>query len=278
MRVKKICAGKCKKLKSRLDFPIGDGYEGRGEICNACLEESGYVELNNKINKNNPFKITNMSLKEKRAAAAAAEAAKSAPKTETTKSVSKKSAPAPVEEKKAIKKSAPAPVEEKKAIKKSAPAETAKPVAKEETASKEEKVAKPKKVKLAISQYDLATGELIKKFDNVDLAAAAVGKHTKYIDINGKNGSVSAYGFKWLYEGYKMPVAGETAVAEPKAKKSKIEDKPVPGDLDFDPEAEEEATGEEEEEGEFEDEENEFEEEENEEDESEEEEEESEEE
>lgn len=255
MRVRKICAGKCKKLKSRLDFPIGDGYEGRSEICNACLEESGYEELNNKINTNNPFKISNMSLKEKRAAAAAAEAAKSAPKTETAKSVSKKPISAPVEEKKAIKKSAPAE-------------DTTKPVAKKEAAPKEEKAAKPKKVKLAISQYDPATSKLIKKFDNVDLAAASVGKHTKYIDINGKNGSVSAYGFKWLYDGYEMPVAGaeETEEAKPKAKKekvAKVEDRPVPGDLDFDPETEEESAEEEEEEfeGEFEDEEEESEEE-----------------
>ena len=113
---------------------------------------------------------------------------------------------------------------------------------------------------MKISQFDLATGKLIKEFIDVDAAAAAVGKHTKYIDICAKNGSKSAYGFDWLYEGYTKEV-----VAAP-VETAKVIEKPVPGDLDFDPEAEQEEGEEEEEfEPEFEEEEEETEEEEEEE-------------
>jgi hypothetical protein len=234
MRVRKICV-QCKKLKSRLDYPIQDNHEGRSEICNACLEESSYEEYNNKINKNNPLNFNTMSLKEKREAAAkaAAEVKNAKPVSKETKPVAKKPVAAPVEEpKKVAKKSEPATEPAKK------------PVAKKEEAKTEEKAkpAKAKKVKPTIGQYDLATGKLIKTHTDVDAAAASIGKHKKYIDINAKNGSVSAYGFKWLYEGYEMPVADaeETEEAKPKAvKKTKVEDKPVPGDLDYDPDSEE---------------------------------------
>lgn len=251
MRVAKKCT-QCRKLKSRLDFPVDDSHEGRGPVCDLCISgvEDELEELNSKIvNKNNPLKINTMSLKEKREAAAKAAAAEAAKKTakpaskkvEETKPA-KKATPAPVEEpKKAVKKSAPAPEPAKPASKKP----EAKPTAKVEEKVEEAKPAKTGKVKPKISQYDLATGKLIKTHKDVDAAAASVGKHKKYIDINGKNKSVSAYGFKWLYEGYEMPEeepAGEVKVEEKvdkKAdKKSKAKAEPIVEDEEEEDESE----------------------------------------
>lgn len=218
MRVRKKC-NKCRKLKSRLDFPVDDSSEKRGVICSLCISgrEDEYQELNSKINKN-PLNLKTMSLKEKRAAAAAA--AKTTP--EAKKPVVKKET-VPVAKKET------APVAKKEAAKKEATS-----TAKKETAPV---VKKEAKVKPTVSQIDLATGKVIKVHENIDAAAAAVGKHKKYIDICAKNGSKSAYGFNWLYEGLELEEV-------PVKKAAKVADKPVPGDLDYDAEEEEE-TGEE---------------------------------
>jgi len=228
MRVRKKCT-ECNKLLLMSDFSDNSKEVDKKEkICISCLRDLEYNEFNKNIN-NNPLKLETMSLKEKRAAAAATAA--------TPAATVKKAAPVA-----AAPKAAPVAAPKAAAPKAAAP-KAAAPKA-------EAPVVKAKKAKLKISQFDLATGKLIQEFIDVDAAAASVGKHTKYIDICAKNGSKSAYGFDWLYEGYT-----KEAVVAP-VKPAKVIEKPVPGDLDFDPEAEQEEEDEEEEfEPEFEDEE-----------------------
>ena len=206
MRVRKICT-ECKKLKLMLDFESSEtSVDGKSEDCKGCVSEKEYK------NNNKPLKTEVMStLAEKRAAAKAAAIA--------TPTVAETPAPKVAKEK-AVKVAPVADIETVEAVdaEGNAPDTSGEPAPKlaKEKAPKviKEKKEKVVKAKKQIEQIDLTTGEVIQVFLTVDLAAASVGKHTKYIDIAGKGNSKQAYGFGWRYEGLVVAEAVTETVEE----------------------------------------------------------------
>lgn len=235
MRVKKKCT-ECGKLKSMSDFLPCEGYGDKKALeCKDCFEETQYGENNSKIN-NNPIISTMSTLKEKRAAEAAAKAAgtTSAPvaETQTTETATETVAPK-VEKPKAVK-----PV-----------AKVGDTTAEGDTVVGEKKVPGQRGRKAAeekvIEQLDMEGVPTGVKFNTLQEAADAVGKSKAYV-LDGLRGwSKSVGGFKWRYEGeelfirekkVKTDAEKEFIKAGKKDKAPKVEDIPVPGDLDYDAE------------------------------------------
>lgn len=213
MRVRKVCT-KCGKLKSMYDFLQSEEFpDKKTRECSSCIEEIQFGEYNSKINNNQQTIKKMATLAEKRKAAEAAEMAvegkpAATPKTETPKP---------------------------KVGKKTTKGDTV-------VGEKKEAGAKGRKpyVEKPIEQLDLATGTVvINTYPTLAEAAAAVGTSSSYL-LDGLRGwAKSVAKFKWRYE------SEEIFVREPKAKSTaekgfiaagKVEDVPVPGDLDYDPE------------------------------------------
>lgn len=242
MRVRKFCE-KCKQLKIYPDFLLSeetkDGYSSR---CRNCSTEQDFINNNYSISLKN--ESTMATLKEKREAAAlAAKEAKAfkevnpkeAEKAPVKKTVSKKTEEVLTEEASTEKKTEKAPVEVK--VKKA-------PV--------EKKVKEPK-VEKAIEALKEEDGELkvVATYQTVQEAADKIGATTdriKYV-LRGHGGS--AKGFKLRYLGEEIVVKEKKKKEEIEGEKltkkerltqakeaatSKVEDIPVPSDLDYDEE------------------------------------------
>lgn len=214
MRVRKVCT-KCGKLKSMYDFLQSEEFpDKKTRECSSCIEEIQFGEYNSKINNNQQTIKTMATLAEKRKAA-----------EEAAKVAEGKPATAP--------KAATAP--KPKVGDKTTKGDTV-------VGEKKEAGAKGRKpyVEKPIEQLDLATGTVvIATYKTLAEAAAAVGTSSSYL-LDGLRGwAKSVAKFKWRYEGE------EIFVREPKVKSTaekefvaagKVEDVPVPGDLDYDPE------------------------------------------
>lgn len=211
MRVRKVCT-ECGKLKSMWDFlPSEEFLDKRTRECKICIEEEQFSENNSKINNNQTIK-TMATLAEKRKAAEAAKANG----TTTEAPVTPKTATLKVGEK--TKKGDTVVGEKKEPGKKGRKAYVEKP----------------------IEQLDLATGtQVIATHNTLKEAADAVGTSTSYL-LDGLRGwAKSVAKFKWRYQGEEIVVRvpKEKSTAEKAfVAAGKVEDVPVPGDLDYDPE------------------------------------------
>lgn len=216
MRVRKICT-KCGKLKSMLDFlPSEEFSDKKTRECKICIEEEQFSENNSKINNNQTIK-TMATLAEKRKAAEAAKA-----NGTTTE--------APVTPKATTPKPATPKVGEKTKKGDTVVGEKTEPGRKGRRAY----VEKP------IEQLDLATGtQVIATYNTLKEAADAVGTSTSYL-LDGLRGwAKSVAKFKWRYQGEEIVVRvpKEKSTAEKAfVAAGKVEDVPVLGDLDYDPE------------------------------------------
>jgi len=227
MRVRKKCT-ECTQLKLMSDFTnSSETPDSKTGICTSCLGEIEYREYNSKIN-HKPLKIEKMAtLAEKRKAAeeAAKTAGTAAPKTA-----------APV----ALKKETPAP----KVGETTGEGHTV--VGEKKEPGKRGRKAAPER---PIEQLDLETGTIvIAVHQTVAEAAAAVGTSEAYLKDALNGWAKSAGKHKWRYEGEEIFVRPKKESVAKAEKTFKPEDKPVPGDLDYDPDtAEEELAPEEEE-------------------------------
>lgn len=220
MRIKKKCT-ECTQLKLMSDFTSDSKtHDGKTSICTACLQEAEYKEYNDKINYK-PLKIEKMAtLAEKRKAAEEA-AAKVAPKTEAPKV-------------------APTPKVGDKT------AEGLEVVGEKKEPGQRGRKAAPER---PIEQLDLETGTIvIAVHQTLQAAADAVGTTKAYVKDALAGWTKSAGKHKWRYEGEEIFVRPKKESVAKAEKTFKPEDKPVPGDLDYDPEAAEEELAPEEEE------------------------------
>lgn len=198
-------------------LPSEEFLDKKSRECKNCIEEMQFGENNNQINNNQTIK-TMATLAEKRKAAEAAKANGTVAETPAPKTVAPK-------------------------------AETSKPKVGDKTKEGLEVVGEKKEpgkrgrgpyVEKPIEQLDLATGtEVIATYNTLKEAADAVGTSTSYL-LDGLRGwAKSVAKFKWRYKGEEIVV--RTPKAKSPAEKEfvaagKVEDVPVPGDLDYDPE------------------------------------------
>lgn len=230
MRVARKCQ-ECRKLKSRIDFPKDNSHEGFGPWCNDCLFTK--PELNKLYN--NQISKTMPTLKEKREAEAAAKAAAnvSAPVAETSKDKKADTA------KPAATKPLP------KTGDKTAKGDT---VVGEKPANQGRgRKAQPEK---PIELLDKEGKVVVGTFETVAEVAKHLDCTSAYI-VDGLRGwTASVKGHKIRYKGEEIFVRERKPKSEaektfkegapkPKSKKDAtlvVEDVPVPGDLDYDPE------------------------------------------
>lgn len=206
-----------------IDFPVDTtNYENRGRKCNSCLGEEEFEEYNNKINQK-PLIIKKMAtLKEKRAAEAAAKLAGTTVEATTENVVAPKSE---------------------------------KPVAKVGDTTKDglkvvgekvepTKVGRKSYVEKPIEQLNPLTLEVVATFKTLKEAVDAVGTNNAYL-LDGLRGWAKTVAkHKWRYVGEELVVREKKVkteaelafVKEGKKKKDVVEDIPVPGDLDYDAE------------------------------------------
>lgn len=213
MRVRKKCT-ECGALKEMSDFmPSVEFQDKKTPECKSCIEEMQFGENNSKINNNQTSK-TMATLKEKRAAEAAAKTAGTtaeAPKTVAPKTVAPK---------------------------------TEKPKVGDTTEEGLKVVGtrgrKKREDNRPVEQLDLATGTIvIAEYPTIAEAAAAVGTNYQYLydGLGGWTKSVAK--FKWRYKGeeiYIRPKKVKTPVEAEFVKPTSKVDVPVPGDLDYDEE------------------------------------------
>jgi hypothetical protein len=220
MRVRKKCTGKCGKLKSMWDFlPSKEYLDKKTRECKTCIEEMQFGENNSKINNNQIFE-TMPTLKEKREAEAAAKAAgtTTAPAAATTPKV---------------------PVAPKAKVGEKTP--------KGDTVVGEKKESTGKKgratyVDKPIEQMSMDGLTVLATFPTLKEAADAVSATPAFL-LDGLRGwAKSVKGSKWRYVGEeifvrekKVKTDAEKAFVKP-GKAAKVEDVPVPGDLDYDAE------------------------------------------
>jgi len=228
MRVKKICAGKCGKLKNMYDFLPSEEYADKKTTeCKSCIEDEMYSENNSKIENNNNFKTKEMAtLAEKRAAAKAAEAgttttaAPSAPKPKA-ESTPKEAAPKPETPKAPKPKVGDTTKDGLKVV-----GEAKAPGQRGRKATED----KP------IEQLDMEGNPTGVKFATLQEAADSVGKSKAYLLDGLKGWAKSVGGFKWRYEGEELFIREKKTTPTEKAfiAKGTATDIPVPGDLDYD--------------------------------------------
>jgi hypothetical protein len=227
MRVAKKCT-ECRKLKSRLDFPVDNSHEGYGPICILCLEQK--PSLKNKINTNNQIEMA--TLKEKREAAEAAK-------------------------KEAAVKTTPAKTTDKPKTDSAKTAADPKPKAGDKTPKGDTVVGEKKEaaqrgrkpyVEKPIELLDKETLKVVATHNTAQEAADSLGCTRAYIIDGLKGWTSNVKGFKIRYKGEEIFVREKKAKSDaektfkegdPKNKKNKkvvAEDVPVPGDLDYDEE------------------------------------------
>jgi hypothetical protein len=221
MRVRKKCTGKCGKLKSMWDFLPSEEYpDKKTRECKTCIEEMQFGENNSKINNNQTIN-TMATLAEKRKAA---EAAKAQGTTDAPAA-----GPKPVK----------TPTTPKAKVGDTTKDGLQVVGEKKESTGKKGRAAYVEK---PIEQMSMDGLTVLAIFPTLKEAADAVGATPAFL-LDGLRGwAKSVKGSKWRYEGEeifvrekKVKTDAEKAFVKP-AKGAKVEDLPVPGDLDYDEE------------------------------------------
>jgi hypothetical protein len=229
MRVRKKCP-ECQVLKLMNDFKISENSpDGKTSICSNCILISEEDKTENQ-----PLNLNIMSLKEKRAAAAAeaalvAKTAKAAVKLvaeKLTEAVDPEVVGSEKPKKKPVKKAAVKETLETKAVEETVEVEEVIEAVKETLEEIEEvieevipevKAVTPKavtptaKVEKVIEQLDATGVKVIKKFKTLQEAADAVGATKAYLMDGLKGWSKTVKGFKWRYEGEEIVVREKKA-------------------------------------------------------------------